>query len=57
MFVHVKAQAPRVSGEIVIEALIKGLRIDTCSEYFAKKPPTILENDILKDGWIHPSKQ
>lgn len=57
MFVHVKTQALRVSGEIVIEAVIKGLRIDTCSEYFAKKPPTILENNILKDGWIHPSKQ
>jgi hypothetical protein len=42
-FLRLKAQAPTVPNEIVIEAMIKGLRLGLMAQYFAKKPPQILE--------------
>jgi hypothetical protein len=34
-----RAQAPTVPNEIVIEAMIKGLRPGPITQYFARKPP------------------
>ena len=42
-FLHLKAQAPTVLNEIVIEAMIKGLRPRPIAQYFARKPPQTLE--------------
>jgi hypothetical protein len=38
-FLRLKAQAPTVPNEIVIEAMIKGLRLGPTAQYFARKPP------------------
>ena len=38
-FLRVRAQAPTVPNEIVIEALIKGLRPGPIAQYFAGNPP------------------
>jgi hypothetical protein len=38
-FLHLRAQAPMVPNEIVIEAMIKGLRPGPTMQYFARKPP------------------
>jgi hypothetical protein len=42
-FLRLRAQAPTVPNEIVIEAMIKGLRPGPTAQYFAKKPPQTLE--------------
>jgi hypothetical protein len=38
-FLRLRAQAPTVPNEIVIEAMIKGLRPRPTTQYFARKPP------------------
>jgi hypothetical protein len=38
-FLHLRAQTPTMSNEIVIEAMIKGLRLGPMEQYFARKPP------------------
>jgi hypothetical protein len=47
-FLHLRAQAPRVPNEIVIEAMIKGLRPGPTAQYFARKPPQTLEKLLQK---------
>jgi hypothetical protein len=37
-----------VPNEIVIEAMIKGLRLGPTTQYFARKPPQTLEKLLLK---------
>jgi hypothetical protein len=41
-------QAPTVPNEIVIEAMIKGLRLGPMAQYFARKPPQTLEKLLRK---------
>jgi hypothetical protein len=43
-----RAQAPIVPNEIVIEAMIKGLRPGPTAQYFARKPPQTLEKLLQK---------
>jgi hypothetical protein len=43
-----RAQAPTVPNEIVIEAMIKGLRPGSIAQYFARKPPRTLEKLLQK---------
>jgi hypothetical protein len=43
-----RAQAPIVPNEIVIEAMIKGLRLGPTAQYFASKPPQTLEKLLQK---------
>jgi hypothetical protein len=38
-FLRLRAKAPTVPNEIVIEAMIKGLRQGPTTRYFARKPP------------------
>jgi hypothetical protein len=38
-FLRLRAQAPTMPNEIVIEAMIKGLRLGPTTQYFARKPP------------------
>jgi hypothetical protein len=38
-FLCLRAQAPTVPNEIVIEAMIKGLRPEPTAQYFARKAP------------------
>jgi hypothetical protein len=38
-FLRLRAQAPTMSNEIIIEAMIKGLRPGPMEQYFTKKPP------------------
>jgi hypothetical protein len=40
-FLRLIAQAPIVPNEIVIEAMIKGLRAGPTAQYFARKPPRL----------------
>jgi hypothetical protein len=47
-FLRLRAQAPTVPNEIVIEAMIKGLRPATTAQYFARKPPQTLEKLLQK---------
>jgi hypothetical protein len=47
-FLHLRAQAPTVPNEIVIEAMIKGLRLGPTAQYFATKPPQTLEKLLQK---------
>jgi hypothetical protein len=47
-FLHLRAQAPTVPNEIVIEAMIKGLRPGPMAQYFARKPPQTLEKLLQK---------
>jgi hypothetical protein len=47
-FLRLRAQAPTVPNEIVIEAMIKGLRPGPTAEYFARKPPQTLEKLLQK---------
>jgi hypothetical protein len=43
-----------VPNEIVIEAMIKGLRPGPSAQYFARKPPQTLEKLLQKmDEYIH----
>jgi hypothetical protein len=45
---RLRAQAPIVPNEIVIEAMIKGLRPGPTTQYFARKPPQTLEKLLQK---------
>jgi hypothetical protein len=47
-FLRLRAQAPIVPNEIVIEAMIKGLRLGPTAQYFARKPPQTLEKLLQK---------
>jgi hypothetical protein len=47
-FLRLRAQAPIVPNEIVIEAMIKGLRPGSTAQYFDKKPPQTLEKLLQK---------
>jgi hypothetical protein len=47
-FLRLRAQAPTVPNEIVIEAMIKGLRPGHTAQYFARKPPQTLEKLLQK---------
>jgi hypothetical protein len=47
-FSRLRAQAPTVPNEIVIEAMIKGLRPGPTAQYFARKPPQTLEKLLQK---------
>jgi hypothetical protein len=47
-FLRLRAQAPTVSNEIVIEAMIKGLWLGSIAQYFARKPPQTLEKLLQK---------
>jgi hypothetical protein len=47
-FLRLRAQAPTVPHEIVIEAMIKWLRPGPTAQYFARKPPQTLEKLLQK---------
>jgi hypothetical protein len=47
-FLYMRAQAPTVPNEIVIEAMIKGLRPGPIAQYFSRKPPQTLEKLLQK---------
>jgi hypothetical protein len=47
-FLRLRAQAPIVPNEIVIEAMIKGLHPGPTAKYFARKPPQTLEKLLQK---------
>jgi hypothetical protein len=47
-FLRLRAQAPIVPNEIVIEAMIKGLRLGPTAQYIARKPPQTLEKLLQK---------
>jgi hypothetical protein len=47
-FLRLRAQAPTVPNEIVIEAMIKGHRSGPSAQYFARKPPQTLEKLLQK---------
>jgi hypothetical protein len=47
-FQRLRAQAPTMPNEIVIEAMIKGLRPGPTTQYFARKPPQTLEKLLQK---------
>jgi hypothetical protein len=47
-FLQLRAQAPTVPNEIIIEAMIKGLRSGPTTQYFARKPPQTLEKLLQK---------
>jgi hypothetical protein len=47
-FLLLRAQALKVPNEIVIEAMIKGLRPGPTTQYFARKPPQTLEKLLQK---------
>jgi hypothetical protein len=47
-FLCLRAQAPTVPNEIVIEDMIKGLRPRPTAQYFARKPPQTLEKLLQK---------
>jgi hypothetical protein len=47
-FLRLRAQTPTVSNEIVIEAMIKGLRSRPVAQYFARKLPQTLEKLLQK---------
>jgi hypothetical protein len=47
-FLRLRAQASIVPNEIVIEAMIKGLRLGPIAQYFDRKPPLTLEKLLQK---------
>jgi hypothetical protein len=47
-FLRLRAQAPTLPNEIVIEAMIKGLRPGPTTQYFARMPPQTLEKLLQK---------
>jgi hypothetical protein len=47
-FLRLRAQEPIVPNEIVIEAMIKGLRLGPMTQYFARKLPQTLEKLLQK---------
>jgi hypothetical protein len=52
-FLRLRAQAPIVPNEIVIEAMIKGLRPGPTAQYFARKPPKLWRSCFRK--WMNIS--
>jgi hypothetical protein len=52
-FLRLRAQAPIVPNEIVIEAMIKGLRSGPTTQYFARKPPRLWRSCFRK--WMSTS--
>jgi hypothetical protein len=57
-FLRLRAQAPTVPNEIVIEAMIKGLRPGPSAQYFARKPPQTLEKLLQKmDEYIRADNE
>jgi hypothetical protein len=52
-FLRLRAQAPTMPNEIVIEAMIKGLRPGPTTQYFDRKPPQTLEK--LFKRWMSTS--
>jgi hypothetical protein len=51
-FLRLRAQEPIVPNEIVIEAMIKGLRLGLTAQYFARKPPDSREAASKMDEYI-----
>jgi hypothetical protein len=47
-FLRLRAQAPMVPNEIVIEVMIKGIWPGPTTQYFARKPPQTLEKLLRK---------
>jgi hypothetical protein len=47
-FLRLRAQAPIVPNEIIIEAMIKWLRLGPTAQYFARKPSQTLEKLLQK---------
>jgi hypothetical protein len=47
-FLRLRAQAPTMSNEIVIEVMIKGLCPRPTAQYFARNPPQTLEKLLQK---------
>jgi hypothetical protein len=47
-FLCLRAQAPTVPNEIVIDAMIKELQLRPMAQYFARKPPQTLEKLLQK---------
>jgi hypothetical protein len=52
-FLRLRAQAPIVLNEIVIEAMIKGLRPEPTAQYFARKLPRLWRSCFRK--WMSTS--
>jgi hypothetical protein len=52
-FLRLRAQAPTVPNEIVIEAMIKGLRPGPTTQYFTRKPPRLWRSYFRK--WMSTS--
>jgi hypothetical protein len=52
-FLCLRAQAPTVPNEIIIEAMIKGLRPGPTAQYFARKPPRLWRSCFRK--WMSTS--
>jgi hypothetical protein len=52
-FLRLRAQAPTVPNEIVIEAMIKDLRPGPTAQYFARKPPRLWRSCFRK--WMSTS--
>jgi hypothetical protein len=47
-FLCLRAQAPTVPNEIIIEAMIKGLRPGPTAQYFSRKPPRLWRSCFRK---------
>src|SRR5688500_14825834 len=47
-FIHLRAQAPVVQDDVVIKAMVKGLRPGPVAQYFVRKPPHSLEKLLQK---------
>jgi hypothetical protein len=57
-FLRLRAQAPTMPNEIVIEVMIKGLRPGPAAQYFARKPPQTLEKLLQKmDEYIRADNE
>jgi hypothetical protein len=52
-FLRLRAQVPTLPNEIVIEAMIKGLRPGPMAQYFARKPPRLWRSCFRK--WMSTS--
>jgi hypothetical protein len=47
-FLRLRAQAPTMPNEIVVVAMIKGLKLGPTAQYFTRKPPQTLEKLLQK---------
>jgi hypothetical protein len=52
-FLRLRAQAPTLPNEIVIEAMIKGLRLGPTAQYFARKPHKLWRSCFRR--WMNTS--